>query len=395
MPSQKGIDNAKSRDARKIQCICENCGAHYEITYGRYRRIKNDPNYKYRCSDCFHKLWYSELPLEKKAKFDQAHVDRWQNMSEEDKAHYSELSRLNWENKSDEEKLAHAETSSKNLKKFWDSASDEYRIAAKQRLKSIRDEYFETRSDEEKERVSKILSEHMIEYWAKMSDDERNKRRQRMSVISKQRFAAMTADEKRRMIDHLSRVATANWQTMTDENRRTWDANRIAGIQKRYEQLSPNSYMNRTEQLVAGMLTLNCISYTPYVFNKNELSEESLVKADYVNPVTGSTFISHHKQWDFRIHTKTADIYLDVDGGIHDPNRMNGLTMKSSSKEYPVAELISYYDSIRKYYHDDIDAYAVKCYDGMIYQESEVENLLTGESMRFDQFIEYIKSIDV
>lgn len=396
MSSKRGIENAKRRNAMKVKCVCEHCGASYEITYGRYRHVRKDPNYKFRCSKCFHKLWYEELPPEKRAKFDKAHVDRWANMSPEERAYYANLSKENWEKKSDEEKKRHAELSSKNVKKFWNSISPEYKQQLIDRNISHIRKYLETRSDEEKARISKIMSEHMKRRWMEMSEEDKEKHRKRISVVNKKRWDSLSLQERIEISQHLSKVAVANWISMSKEKRQEWDEHRIAAINKRYKEIPDSLVLNRTEEIVAGVLTLNKINYTPYVYNEQELSEPTLRDPNYVNPITGSTFISLHKQWDFRIHTLTCDLYLDVDGSIH-----NGINVRNlyeyvahTNIKYNAADKIAYDDSIRKYYRDDLEAYAIKCYNDMAYDDTEVENLVTGETMRFDEFVAYLKSLD-
>ena len=133
--------------------------------------------------------------------------------------------------------------------------------------------------------------------------------------------------------------------------------------------------MNNNEMNFSKYLEKSNISYEVHYFNK--IKYPDFDKLFPVNTSTGSTIISSYHSWDFKVHTLESDVFVDIDGSVHDPkNKTTGIT--------------EFNDSKRPYQTDGLPAYAVLCYDDNLTDDTPVKNIITNEIMSFKQFMALI-----
>jgi hypothetical protein len=106
-----------------------------------------------------------------------------------------------------------------------------------------------------------------------------------------------------------------------------------------------------------------------------------------IHPIFKSDHINPYHSWDFRISLLQKDIFVDIDGSIHDYDKTQYSVMDKQGRIFMMNEYIAFNDSKRPYQTDGLDSYVVKCYDDNLTNKTPVENIITGESITFESFI--------
>ena len=86
---ERAKEKAKLRDKELVKCTCIDCGTEYEISRGRFRRIKDG---NYRCPICMKKWHDAEV------------TKTWANKTAEEMNAINNKKTEAWNNKSDEER---------------------------------------------------------------------------------------------------------------------------------------------------------------------------------------------------------------------------------------------------------------------------------------------------
>lgn len=390
MSSVKGIANAKIRDSKMVTLTCSNCGAEYQICYGRYRRIRNKAASSFRCKKCFPKLWYSDLSEEERNKFILTHKERWNNKSPEEKARLADISKIRWKNMTEEEKINHGKISSENMKKYWNDLSEEEYQRRVFVLRIIYDEYIKNRTPEQRMKTAKIQSENMKRRWKEMSPEIYEKHQKQTSDAMKFWWDNLTDEERRIQSKKVSDATKEWWINMSDEERIIWDKKRIIGVMKYYKRIKNN--FTKTENQFISILNLNNIVFQTHYANKNKHPDfDNLFP---FNPITKGTVSPYH-EWDFKINLSEVSILVDIDGSIHDSEKTNSIVRNNTYDYFNLSEFVSFNDSKRPYQTDGLDAYIVKCYTDEILNSNPVINIKTNEVMSLCSFIEKINFMNL
>ena len=171
MSSKKGIENAKIRNAQRIECTCELCGKKFSVCFGVYRRKDFDEV----CCKCKLHRTIENRTEEDIARIHQNKVNGWINRNEEEKNKYVQRGKDKWNSLSDEEKDKHAKLSAKNMQNYWDNLSPEVRekrsITNTENLRN----YFSKRTKEEENKTRRKMSESGIRRWKEMDPEERER----------------------------------------------------------------------------------------------------------------------------------------------------------------------------------------------------------------------------
>lgn len=383
----------------KVIVKCDKCGSDISITPKVMRRHRNS-NTGFKCKKC--------LSIEAK--------DRYHNLSEE-------------------EKKRRAEISKSKMKEYWsnmDSSDKEKRLDT---LNSGFKEYINSRSDDEKKRVSKLLSESQSIRWKNM---DMNKRQEILDILhtsSQDWYNSLSDDEKKEFHKHIqdgnrkwwdslsdtekekygtirksaskdywnlvkqdptvmneiskrqSESITKYWREMTEDEYMLWDTKRQQGLTAYVNQLESDS-MNSNEIKFVEYLIKNRIQYKFHYYNKIEHSDFD--KLFPINPVTGSLFVSPYHQWDFIIHTLESDVLVDIDGSIHNKEKINYTVKYYNGKDINLSDMIEFNDSKRLYQTDGLPAYIIQCYDDNLTDETPVINISTGKIITLLSFISLI-----
>jgi len=113
------------------------------------------------------------------------------------------------------------------------------------------------------------------------------------------------------------------------------------------------------------------------------------------NIITGYNYVSPFHRWDFKILTNKCDIFIDIDGSIHDESQNNYYRTLPSGNKILMKDLISFYDSQRKYQTDNSPAYIIQCYNDKLTLDDKVINIYNDNNiMSLKEFINIIKEYD-
>lgn len=398
------------RDKELIDLICPLCGTHFSITYGRYRKTKNNIHL---CRSCYNKSvgernhnmdyetkqkrakaiadGWARRTDEERQEWSQRVKDRYKNLSKIEKEKLAQISKERWENLPEEDKIKHGKISSKNMKEYWNNLSEEEKERRKKESSKILKKWRENITPEEKERISLLISKSTKNYWANISDDKLEEIRKRTSEKTKKWWKNLSPDERSSFINNASKKSKKWWENITPEQYEYWDKRRKEGVEKYIENL-PN-FHSKNENDVMDIFTSNNILFEDHWYNQTE-NPEMKVECP-INPLTGYDFVSPYHQWDFKINFKNKNfksILVDVDGSIHDKSKIkNAKITWYNGKKIVLSDLIAFYDKKRLYATDNLEAFAILVYDDNISGKTKVINLKTNYIMHFDQFLDLIK----
>ena len=390
MSSINGIENAKKRDAIKVKLICENCGNEYEITYGRYRRIKN-ASYKKLCKKCFPKLWYVNMSEESKIKHNQGISNAWKNKSEEDKESIKQKHRDAWNNKTKEEKIKHSLISSENLKKYWSELSEEEKERRRIESSIILQEYRETMTDIERININKKISNSSKSYWGNITNEELNYHKNNTSKYMLEWWRNASKEQLEERSLKLSIKALEWWKNLTPDKYQEWNKKRMEGLNKYLSNLE--NYPTKTEKEFMNLLHMNSISYEWHWYTTIKYSDFD--KLFPYNLISKNPYVSPYHEWDFKLNFINKSILVDIDGSIHDSNKTNYNITCWNGTKVKLSEYIKFNDSKRPYQTDGLESYVVQCYNDTIDYNSNVLDIKTNNIISMKQFILIVNELNI
>ena len=319
------------RDKEKVKLICQDCGVEYELSYGRYRRLKDDNGR--RCKACTNikrsKMFenYTEEQMDALRKQRSMTSKKvWASLSKEQYAYRCSIQKNKWEGLSPEE--------------------------IEERMKSCREaskKYH--RSDKAKEK----LRQRNIEKWNSLSDTDRQIELNRLSKIRDDCWNSMTMEEK------------------FEKMKKMWD--------KIYK-IGPTEYVFKDKIESIGLRNgIDYIwGYSTYPF----IDENFFKKFPLINPISKEMNFPYHT-WDFKLNLRDKSILVDIDGSAHSEKSMH---FSYSGKEYTEREIIDYRDSQRIFkIPDNLTAYIIKAYNDKIEDDTIVQNVKTNDCIKFKDFL--------
>jgi len=410
-----------------MQLICDSCHTKYELNKNSYqsRCRRKSPNL---CPICMTKYkskmnkirkqneWNNKTPIERE-EHRKATSKGMANMSEEAKKKRSELLSIATTNY-----LSNLDTTEKNrrikkaketiantdiqilqdrhkrqiegAKLAYKNKSDDEKIKQISELLKNRDNYYANRNEEEINRISKLLSSIKKEYYEQLSKEERLLQIKPLIDYIKNE----TIDQKDDRLKKSGIKQKIIWDNKTDE-KREYDIARLHDGRDNY-------YKNETYEIFVEKVLRNAIRYniagenrTKYIitYHIDEMrynTEREFLRLlvnnniDFIfqfystiihpkfhelfpnNPITGANYVSPFHRWDFMIKTKQTNIFIDIDGSIHN--------LKYNS---PISKGRKFDDSQRLYQTDELPAYIVKCYNDRLNLDNIVINLYSNEEL--------------
>lgn len=373
----------------KIIVKCIICGCDICLSKSSYRKNK-----LYKCRKCLAKEAkerYNNLSSEEKQRRAEISKSRmktyWSNMSSEDKQKRLDVLNNGFknynQNLSDKERNKMSIILSNSQKKRWKSTSDEKKKEITKPMHDAAKVWYNSLSDDDKKKHHEYIQNGNKKWWNSISDEEYKRLSQIRSDSSKKYWNNVSEEDIKIISERQSKIIKQFWNNMTDDDYKKWDAKRAEGFNKYMDGLITS--LNKNELSVIDYLKINDLKYKYHWYNITKHPEFD--KLFPINPVTGSKFISPYHQWDFIIHTIEKDVLVDIDGSIHDNNKINHMITYFNGKKISLSDLILFNDSQRPYQTDGLDAYIIQCYDDNLTDNTPVINISTNENMAFKSFI--------
>lgn len=382
MSSLKGIENRRVKDARNMGFKCIKCNKIYYVTYGVYRKYKP---YVPICRSCKAKSWYNNASYEVKKRHDDALRKYWESKTDDEKKQISELHKNLWKDKSDEEKIRHSKVSSINMTRYWKTISPEEFERRRHISSDILKEFRDNITPEERAHISELISKSSKRYWNNISEDELNKRKIHISEIMKYWWSHVDEESLSKRNKKLSEKSKLWWKSITEDEYKIWDERRRKGVERHLLNLQVE--LTHTEMRFFYLLVKNNMNFRCKDYNIYE--HPDFKKLFSINPVSKYKTVSPYHAWDFSIIPAYGKkIFIDIDGSIHDKST-NGFNNGNI-----VAQYVEFNDSKRPYQTDGLEAYAVLCYNDEIFDNTPVINITTNETVKFVDFVEYLKTLN-
>lgn len=181
-------------DKDKVNVTCVDCGCTFEVTYGKYRRYKND--HEWRCKSCRYK-------------------------------HHSDILKDQWNNRSDGDRKKISDARSDGLKEHWSKLSEDKRNEIFQKIGQSQKEKWNSLSPEEyKQRIQAFSEGHKRE-WESKSDEDRSNRIESLRNSFNEWYNNLTDEEKgeyhRKQNEfHSNNVLPINMKTRDENDSTLW-----------------------------------------------------------------------------------------------------------------------------------------------------------------------------
>jgi hypothetical protein len=266
------------------------------------------------------------------------------------------------------------------MKTYWNEISPDRKIEIIQKMHEGSIYWYNNLSEEEKKIHHLHIQNGNQKWWNEISDDERKKFSELRSIASKEYWSHINQDDRKIISERQSKQIKAFWDNLSPEEYREWDIKRAAGFNKYLSDL--DMIPNKNELELSNIFNDYHLKYQWHYYN---ILEDKRFKDKFpANPITGSKFVSPYHQWDFIIFGKLEDILVDIDGSIHDSNKINH-EVTYDGKKIDLSELISFNDSQRQYQTDGLDAYVIQCYDDKLNDETPVLSLSSNGIISFKE----------
>jgi len=108
------------------------------------------------------------------------------------------------------------------------------------------------------------------------------------------------------------------------------------------------------------------------------------------NIITGYNYVSPFHRWDFKILTNKCDIFVDIDGSIHDKNKHDYIVTNDYGVKFNLRDSIQFKDIQRKYQTDNSPAYIIQCYNDKLNIDCKVINIYNDNIMPIKEFLNMI-----
>ena len=372
---------------------CSICGTKFDVS-PESARTKKYTGKPWKCKSCKaqeSRDRYKALSPERKQELAEMNAQnskaRWDNMDPEEKkrrmAELGEKFKQHQANMTDDERRKLSETYRESMKKRWANMSDEERDHMLTPMRQQFQTWYQSLSPEEKRQRHDLLQAGNKRWWDSLSPDERKAYGLIRSDASRSYWDNLTPEERDVVSKRQSEIIRTYWENMTDEDLIEW--------YEKFAEGSSGETQNATENEFANKLGID------YMYKRQRTN--STVTPEFkekfkINPVNGSTRISPFHRWDFCVTTIDGDVFIDIDGSIHDPKQNQRVLKDFRGNEYLLGDAVAFSDEKRKYQRDGRPAYAVMCYDGKLTDATPVQDLVSGEMMNLRQFMAILSFID-
>ena len=305
---------------------------------GRYEHFKNLTKEGWKAqSDAISKglkAMTESSKIIRSRKLSISHKKYWNNITEEEYLKRCEQMKYGWQNMD----INKREELLNNMRER--STNEEYR----KNMSIIKKKYFADNPN-----AVKKLSEYALEWWK--TESEMKKARQ-------------------------SNTMKSWWNSLTPNEKSEWNLKRSTN------QGAANNGPKSTELEFINRLNLLSISYEYQYSNKiihpefNEIFKQ--------NPITGGKIHPYHK-WDFIIHTRMRNIFIDIDGSMHTIQ-----TGDFIADGIDIGAYIQFNDAQRPYQTDGLDAYVILSYNDKLEDETSVLSINTGKMINLSSLLSII-----
>jgi len=355
------------RKFTKITVKCSMCGKDIQLHWNSYRRNFNGP---FRCQDCFNDYqknnkieYYKNETEEEKQKRIESHIDGWNNISEELKQSIAKKKSIVMKNKlkdlSHNERYAKISKAIDKVKEKWDNIP---RSEHNNYMDHIHNGYDKWRSN--------LLNNNIAynEYCNNLSLGQITRyknpnERLKTSMIMRSIASKITYEE---FLNQIYKKVI-KWNNDSSKHIHT---------------------ETDTEEMFKNILDILNIKYTLQYFNT--IRNQSFKELFPYNPYYKTEFISPYHRWDFLIHIKPFDIFIDIDGNIHDLNTHHGMVTNKIGNKFNLNDYIQFNDLQRKYQTDNLHGYVIECYNNKLSNDTIVTDIITGKKLPLNQFLNLI-----
>ena len=344
-----------------IPCANPECDAMFEVTAQTFNeRIRKGR--LQLCPEC--------MQISSSKKRSKAQIERFARMTPEEKEEYGELISQGMNDMTLEAKERMIKNNSAAQKKrmkdpnerekyrqaglrFWDSVDETYR---KHHGELVSDGMSKM-TPEAKEKMIKNESKGQLKRYANETLEQKEKRSNINSVSGLEFYKNLSYNDK--LMLNRERCKTFNKHQV-----------KLFGYMP---ELCLNDIKYKTEKDFMNLLIENNINFIwqyynlyPYPNFKELFPYNIHHDVDYVSPF---------HRWDFYIQTKKTNIFIDIDGSIHDPTQNNYPVTNRVGNKISMTVIQKFVESQRKYQTDNLPAYIIKCFDGKLTLDSNVENV--------------------
>ena len=352
------------RPTVKLNVKCSVCGCDVPVFWDTYRM--KDPNIPWRCRRCnddYRNEVYNSKPQEEKDAF----VEKQRQRSKE-----------YWKNRTAEE----VEADSQRRKDLWkvrkETGADKHILDAMHKAQL---EWYASLSDEEKALQIIHMNEAKEEWRKNASQEELDRINALAKAATQRRWDNQTPEERKESMTNIHEGCMKFWENMTQEEYTerilraaklrleniSWEDHYYLGIKKKTSTGIEISFMNK--------INLQFVLEYP-----NIIIPDDFFKKFPVNPYTEKGLVYPIHSWDFRVHTRDSDIFVDIDGPMHLRESFDKMYFNRSFNEF---EYKKWKDSQRPFQTDRLPAYVIYCPDDQLTDQCDVENIATGEHMTF------------
>ena len=380
-------------DKEKVTLTCPICHNTFEMTYGNYRRKRNQELICVQCyyanrAEKFHQK-SAEEQAEWQAKMKAGYANRTPEQKAATSAKLSKINKGKWDSFSQEKKdQILAETKATKAAK-----SEEEIKSWKQKISVSQKNVWGQLNAEQRREKMKPVFEGAHKYWDNITEEELIRNHRLVSEGLRRYYANAKPEDNIERWRKIGQAHRSHWNSMTREEqlaqmRPIWDAQENEGpTEIDFRKLLQSEGFIEGTNFIQGFNTMD-VGYEHPKFVE--------IFGDY-NPITKSANFPYHR-WDFMIITKSGPLILiDVDGSIHSPKRDLQMHTKAGVK-FSRYEFVLYQDSKRPYQiPDGFIAYSIKCYDDKLMTTNPVDrisiNPKDNEQMSLKDFMDLLISV--
>lgn len=312
----------------------------------------------------------------------------WKNMTDDQRAYMKSCAAKAWGDASEEQRDRMRSLARERGIRLWKDRDPETKSKMIERLLQSQKEYWNSLSDEERSAWMHNVQKGHDTWYNSLTDEELINLNQRRSIAMKDVWKNRTPEELEAISKIHREIAIERWKNMTEDEFNDWQLKRAAGLSEYVNNL--HNRINKNEESLINLLRLFELDSSSHFVS--EIKHPDFDKLFPFNPVTGSTNVSYCHEWDVIVHTKNKPILIDIDGSIHDPDKINHSIKYFDGKIVSLKDLIAFNDSKRPYQTDGLDAYVIKCYDDNLTLRTPVVNITNGESISVFDMIKIIKA---
>jgi len=361
MSKQNSKKYKEKKKTYLIPCVNPECGTMFEITSKTFNeRIRKGR--LQLCPEC--------MKISSNKKHNKSQTDRFAKMTPEEKKAYGQLISQGMNKMTPEAKEKMIKNNSESHKKKMSDPNERKKLS-KIGLKfwSDKDEIYRKQHGqliiygrskmtlEDKKKESKNKSKGQLKRYANETLEQKEKRSNSNSISGIEFYKNLSYNEK--LVLNKERCETFNKHTV-----------KLFGY---IPELYLNNIKYKSEKDFMNLLIDNNIKFIWQYYNLYPYPNFKELFPYNIHHDTN--YVSPFHRWDFYIQTKKTDIFVDIDGPIHDHTQNNYLVTNEIGNKISMTVIQKFVESQRKYQTDNLPAYRVICYDNKLSLDTAVVNI--------------------